>query len=84
MRRRHPITIVTRPFPYYYPQFYGPSLPFYWQQPFYPAAQPAPRFICTKEEDEEGEEKFVCEVDPETSFQRQPVLYVRPFVGRWF
>jgi hypothetical protein len=46
-----------------------------------------PRYICTK--DKEDEEKFVCEVDPETVQQpqqlvRQPVMYARPFAGNWF
>lgn len=73
---------------YPYP-LYGPSLPFYWQQPFYAPSQPQvpPRYVCKK--DEEDEEKFVCEVDPETVQQpqqlvRQPVMYVRPFAGNWF
>jgi len=68
-----------------FPYLYGPSLPFYWQ-PFYPAVQPqaAPKFICTKKEDEKGEEKFLCEVDPDSVPPRQQMAYIRPFSGSWF
>lgn len=78
------VTILQNPFSYYYPPIYGPSLPFYWQTPFYsPQAQTPSRFICTKKEDESGEEKFICEVDPE-SVRQQGAMYVRPFTGSWF
>lgn len=82
----------------FFPVF-GPSLPFYWNESYYPPAPPAPpvqpRYICTKSEDEEGNEKFLCEperpvapppfVAPLNPFiQRQPVLFARPYGGRFF
>jgi hypothetical protein len=73
----------------FFPVF-GPSLPFYWNQPYYPPAPPVqPRYICTKGEDEEGNEKFVCEPErpavPLNPFlQQQPVLFARPYDGRFF
>lgn len=83
----------------FFPTFYNqPSYPFYWNQPYYPPVAPArPRYICTKEEDEEGEERFICE--PETPpappvptirpvapfFGARPSLfYVRPYAGSFF
>ena len=77
----------------FFPAFYNvPSVPFYWQQP-YPVAPARPRYICKKTEDEEGEERFICEQEtpppappaPVASFYPRPSLfYVRPYVGSWF
>lgn len=81
----------------FFPVF-GPSLPFYWNESYYPAppAPPVqPRYICTKTEDKNGDDKFVCEperppapppfVAPFNPFlQRQPVLFARPYGGRFF
>ena len=79
----------------FFPVF-GPSLPFYWNQPYPSPAPPVqPRYICTKGEDEDGDEKFICEperpvvpppfVAPFNPFlQRQPILFARPYAGRFF
>lgn len=79
----------------FFPVF-GPSLPFYWNEAYYPPAPPVqPRYICTKGEDEEGNEKFICEperpaltppvVAPLNPFlQPRPILFARPYGGRFF
>lgn len=71
-------------FPFFPTFFSGPSYPFYWNQPYLypPPVPPQPRYVCKKtEEDENGEERFICE--PEVP-KRQPLLYVRPYSGSWF
>jgi hypothetical protein len=72
-------------FPFFPTFFSGPSYPFYWNQPyFYPPAEPArPRYICKKTEEEDGEERFICEPE-QPAVPRQPVLYVRPYSGSFF
>lgn len=81
----------------FFPVF-GPSLPFYWNQPYPTPAPPVqPRYICVKEEDEEGEEKFVCEPEQRPQYgpppfvapfnpflRRQPIFYTRPYAGSFF
>lgn len=75
------VTIIrTSPF---YPYWYGPGVPFYWQAP--PAAPSNPRYVCKREEDEDtGEEKFVCEVDPDYYPPRVPYYPTVPIGWRWF
>jgi len=78
-------------FPFFPTFFSGPSYPYYYQQPYYPPARP--RYICTRKEDDDGEERFICEPEEAPSapvapiapyYPRTSVLYVRPFTGSWF
>lgn len=78
-------------FPFFPTFFAGPSYPYY-QQPYYPPAPARPRYICKRTDDEDGDERFICE--PETPpappapiapyYPRTPVLYVRPYGGSWY